>query len=326
MELSADHEAELKSVLAANPNGISYTALCEECYSFDSLADVSKALHQAVNLGIAYKEGKLYYDLAGYNKLRADDDEQKQTPQTQTAVSDQTPTATDPITEEIKKLLGETAVVEEPEAQPQAQPKVITSSIKRTVVAPLAVSDTAVVPINGNLRRTKSLGAAAMALYKFRKERALTLDDLSMLTGTAKTALSGVMSKLVDARYAVKSGSVRYPEFKWSNVFIYPFETYSTEDSSLVLQSAASWRQMTGQAANSAESHKEREANIGVDAESCTNSLNVVSQTAECTTPHAGHTSVVALAVQQIDMEINMCLQQIESLRRVRDRMCGLLK
>ena len=32
MELLSEHEEELKSVLASNPNGISYADLCEECY------------------------------------------------------------------------------------------------------------------------------------------------------------------------------------------------------------------------------------------------------------------------------------------------------
>ncbi len=329
MELSHEQEAELKSVLASHQNGISYADLCEACYSFEDLPDVSRALRTAVNLGIAYKDGKLYYDLDGYNKLRAEPDPSepvKVKAESKTSKSSVEPSAetvepaVDPVTEEIKKLLGTNDSTEAESVEPEEPAaKVIQSKMKRTYVAPLQTPDTAKAKVNGNLRRTKNLGAAAMALYKFRNERPLTLDDLSMLIGLPKTALSGVMSKLVDAGYASKSGPVRYPEFSWSDNFAYPFDQYSTEDSSLVLHTVVSWKRQTGQAVET--------ENTAVAAAPATQIVVPdipVNGTSiqESVRPQ----NIGLLAVQQVDLEIQMLQQQIEGLLRVRERISSLLQ
>ena len=345
MELSHEQEAELKSVLASNPDGISYVAICESCYSFEDLPDVSRALRNAVNLGIAYKEGKLYYDLDGYNKLRSGGSESPaeptapessqvvDTPVVDTPVVD-TPAEPDPVTAEIKKLLGANSEIEsvQPVEVAVSEPKVVQSSVKRTVVAPLQTPDNAQPKVNGNLRRTKNLGAAAMALYKFRNERPLTLEDLSLLIGLSKIALSGVMSKLVDAKYAIKSGAVRYPEFKWSGNFAYPFDQYSTEDSSLVLHSVISWKRQTNQSVELAEAADYTAAEPATQPEARERYLIQSAENIELngsgpsSITEAKNSNVGLLAIQQIDIEIQMFQQQIESLRRVRDRISGLLQ
>ena len=217
MEISSEKEDALRLVLGQHPIGISADALFSKCEVFEDRADLAKCLHLAKNQGwIHSKDGKHFLVT-----LAKDFD----TTAKPTASVVETPAAPKEV------------VVE----QPAVLTTVIETSDTRTVDASPAFKSGALksdrLPF-GDLHRSRSLGAAALALFKWRAESALTLDDLVEITGAKKTSLYSVMTKLVELGYADKNDAdFRCPYFKWSGVFAYPFVKMLETDNELLAYS-----------------------------------------------------------------------------------------
>lgn len=217
MEISSEKEDALRLVLGQHPIGISADALFSKCEVFEDRADLAKCLHLAKNQGwIHSKDGKHFLVTLAKNF---------DTTAKPTASVVETPAAPKEV------------VVE----QPAVLTTVIETSDTRTVDASPAFKSgelkKARLPF-GDLHRSRSLGAAALALFKWRAESALTLDDLVEITGAKKTSLYSVMTKLVELGYADKNDAdFRCPYFKWSGVFAYPFVKMLETDNELLAYS-----------------------------------------------------------------------------------------
>lgn len=216
MELSPEKEDALRLVLGQHPIGISTDAIFAKCDAFEDRADLAKCLHLAKNQGWVHsKDGKHFLV---------------------TLAKDFDTTAT-PKIEQVAPVVSEK--VEPVEETPAIDPSTVVGVPEtRTVDASPAFKSGELKPARlpfGDLQRSRSLGAAALALFKWRAESALTLDDLVEITGSKKTSLYAVMTKLVDLGYANKNDEdFRKPYFKWSGTFAYPFVKMLETDNELL--------------------------------------------------------------------------------------------
>lgn len=189
----------------------------------------------------------------------------------------------------------------------------------------------------GELSRSKSLGAAALALFKWRAEPALTLDDLVEITGAKKTVLYAVMAKLVDLEYADKNDTdFRRPYFKWSGKFAYPFSKHLTTDDELLL-----YRNPTALAARFAPTPTVSPVSTAKPLVTDVSPASPITTAVEQEVPHTPELSAsldlgkfltgsslqavpsvphsnFALLVRQIDLEISQYRRQIEMLTTMR--------
>ena len=249
MELEDEHYNEVYQALLANPLGLAFDLLYKKCKLFDEETDLSRCLHRASQQGNVIKKNSIYkLTTEKYKEMTG-----KEPPSEEVVepVVEKT-TKVDPIAAEIrsyferdptvKPLLG-TAPVEPVKQEPA--PKVFRVPAKRTE-APAVIAEK---PF-GDLQRSKTLGGAALALYKLRNESDpwLSLNDLSEWTGSSTVVLSQRMSVLLDRKYVEKDNSLglRKPRFKWADNFRYPFDVWKNTDDTLVKYTLLEWTNRTG--------------------------------------------------------------------------------
>lgn len=334
MELNADQEAELRSVLKQHPIGIHTDALWEKCKTFSDRQELSLGLHAAKQQGWMYKNGGLHFIVNGEATKECIASFVKP------VVEEPAPIATDkedPWAKsrhmfELKTSSKETFPITPPQPLPEAIQREIDAG--NTVIGPGTVMPApAVIELGslgfGDLQRSKGLGAAALALYKFRAEEPLCLDDLVELTGTGKTSLYSAMTRLVVERYAEKDDTVfRRPIFRWSGLYRYPFKSSLPTDNDLLkFRTVEDWHNYKDPK-NVVEPQKEVEcvppvaSDVGPDG--VAGELGPSGCPKGISTEHefkASYTNVpqVESALKVIDAELALHKHQIEALTRLRN-------
>ncbi len=230
MDLEDNNYEEVYRVLFANTNGLTFDKIFDFCKTFEEKTDLSRCLHRAAQQGNVYKMNNTYkLTTEKYKELSGGQEPPEEKP------------ALDSITEEIKELLNKNpetskliGVVDKVSVEDK-EPKRVFTIPTRTVVKPLESSNAA-LPF-GSLRRTEGMGGAALALYKTRNEpHGLTLSELVEWTGTDRTVLFSIMTKLCVRGYAIKDDSAGrlHITYKWSNKFRYPFMDSQSNDARLL--------------------------------------------------------------------------------------------
>jgi hypothetical protein len=370
MELSTDQEDELRSVLAQHPIGISTEALWAKCKTFGEKQELSLGLHAAKHQGWMYNKSGLHFlvttskdyadtiqptptsskeDPWAASKAKFEPKSLRETfPETSFKVvpgkHDEVPADSGPNTKVALVVESPTDVLKE----------IATMSTQQVQASTQVVQGDKRLPF-GDLHRSKSLGAAALALFKFRAEPALTLDDMVAITQCPKTSLYSVMTKLVEQGYADKNDTdFRKPYFKWSNKFAYPFDKTLATDTELLPYPtvAAYYDSKRPKVEIEPVVHKDftaaDDAMIAADPkwqQTTLSSLGPIGEASGCCV--AGHATLerpvlkspgvtmfenseyfppssiagnkITLAVQQLDFEIAHYKHQVEMLTKLRD-------
>lgn len=205
MELSQAQEDDLRRVLKQHPIGISTEALSRKVNSFVDRQELALGLHVAKQQGWVYKTDGLYFLVN--SEATKEYEESLVKPDTPIAEVHPVAVGVDPLSNICKKVVE--AKVKEPVKVRSSNP--------------------------GNLKRSKFMGAAALALYKFRDYLPLCLDEIVELTGATKGSLYPALIKLLALGYIEKDSTVFLrPLFHWTGKFTYPFKQFDVQDADLL--------------------------------------------------------------------------------------------
>lgn len=325
MELAPEQQSEITEVLARHPIGIKYKTLWDKCKTFDSELELSQVMHRMIQLGLVFKKFDLYF------KEGQTPPEQAPKPEPVRRTSKMKPASVQ--YNEDTDIPSDDGDADDEDADSDEDLEVaahekIDKAEKRVIVRPVGLTPVAEVNAqaeqqkkNGNTQRTRSAGAALLAIYKLRDCRPLTLDDLVFFTGSSKTTLYAAMQRAISAGYVLQDRSGRHPLFKWSDKFKYPFDKWKATDDRLMANTINDWKAKEGLLVKAGTPVDEAEE--GVEVETSTSQSEqerlTLAQFGVLVPKEPVHRASATLA--HIDSQIQIHEAQLATLRSIREFM-----
>lgn len=218
-------KAEIIEVLRANQSGLTFDQLYAKCYRVFDRTGMSRAVHRCVTQGVIFKREGQYI----LTEFESPVERNKRS-----------------VTEEIKELIKEIPEIAKElstdsdngtDVKEKIQPRIIPVLKKKNPVK----KETPVEKPFGKLRRTKTTGAIAYCLYRFRDSDPLTIDEIKKLTVIHQSAYSFIKALLKDNYIKIINPNERNKKYVWADNYRYPFANYEETDKGFICFTPIEW-------------------------------------------------------------------------------------